>query len=112
MPGQAIFRQVDKYQTLCMVSSNLRRERRHDETRVQSQPRHQDRLLRLPPSPAGPAMRSVTAELARVISIMNPWVLTDPHQLARPVTGVRGHPGLWLTDLPSRLSPGGNAPRF
>jgi hypothetical protein len=40
------------------------------------------------------------------------WVLTDPHQLARPVTGVRGHPGLWLTDLPPRLSPGGNAPRF
>jgi hypothetical protein len=38
------------------------------------------------------------------------WVLTDPHQLAEPVTGVRGHPGLWLTDLPSGLSAGGNAP--
>ena len=37
------------------------------------------------------------------------WVLTDPHQLAEPVSGVRGHPGLWLTDLPSRLSAGGNA---
>ena len=38
------------------------------------------------------------------------WVLTDPRQLAEPVTGVRGHPGLWLTDLPSRLSADGNAP--
>ena len=38
------------------------------------------------------------------------WVLTDPHQLAEPVTGVRGHPGLWLIDLPPRLSTGGNAP--
>jgi hypothetical protein len=38
------------------------------------------------------------------------WVLTDPLQLAEPVTGVRGHPGLWLIDLPSRLSADGNAP--
>jgi hypothetical protein len=38
------------------------------------------------------------------------WVLTDPLRLAEPVTGVRGHPGLWLVDLPSRLSAGGNAP--
>jgi hypothetical protein len=28
------------------------------------------------------------------------------------VTGVRGHPGLWLIDLPPRLSTGGNAPRL
>ena len=40
------------------------------------------------------------------------WVLTDPRQLAEPVTGVRGHPGLWLIDLPPRLSTGGNAPRL
>jgi ASCH domain len=40
------------------------------------------------------------------------WILTDPRQLTRPVTGVRGHPGLWLIDLPPRLSTGGNAPRF
>jgi hypothetical protein len=39
------------------------------------------------------------------------WVLTDPRQLAEPVTGVRGHPGLWLIDLPPRLSAGRNAPR-
>jgi hypothetical protein len=39
------------------------------------------------------------------------WVLTDPHQLAEPVTGVHGHPGLWLIDLPPRLSTGRNAPR-
>jgi hypothetical protein len=32
------------------------------------------------------------------------WVLTDPRQLAEPVTGVRGHPGLWLIDLPPGLS--------
>ena len=32
-------------------------------------------------------------------------VLTDPHQLAKPVTGVRGHPGLWLIDLPQRFLP-------
>jgi hypothetical protein len=38
------------------------------------------------------------------------WVLTDPYQLTDPVTGVRGHPGLWLIDLPPRLSTGGNAP--
>jgi hypothetical protein len=38
------------------------------------------------------------------------WVLTDPRQLAEPVTGVRGHLGLWLMDLPPRLSTGGNAP--
>jgi ASCH domain len=35
------------------------------------------------------------------------WALTDPHQLAKPVTGVRGHCGLWLVDLPPRLSAGG-----
>jgi hypothetical protein len=40
------------------------------------------------------------------------WMLADPQQLTRPVTGVRGHPGLWLIDLPPGLSPGGNAPRF
>ena len=40
------------------------------------------------------------------------WVLTDPHQLAGPVAGVRGHPGLWLIDLPPRLTAGGNAPRL
>jgi hypothetical protein len=39
------------------------------------------------------------------------WILTDPRQLARPVTWVHGHPGVWLTDLPPRLSTGGNAPR-
>ena len=38
------------------------------------------------------------------------WVLTNPVRLARPVTGVHGHPGLWLIDLPPRLSTGGNAP--
>jgi len=37
------------------------------------------------------------------------WVLTDPHRLTEPVTGVRGHPGLWLIDLPLRLSSGRNA---
>ena len=37
------------------------------------------------------------------------WVLTDPHQLAEPVAGVRGHPGLWLIDLPPGLSASGNA---
>ena len=37
------------------------------------------------------------------------WVLTDPHQLAEPVAGVRGHPGLWLIDLPPGLSAGGIA---
>ena len=40
------------------------------------------------------------------------WVLTDPHQLAQPMTGVRGHPGLWLIDLPPALSTGGNAARL
>jgi hypothetical protein len=39
------------------------------------------------------------------------WVVTDPYQLARPVTGVRGHPGLWLIDLPPGLSADRNAPR-
>ena len=39
------------------------------------------------------------------------WILTNPYQLAEPVTGVRGHPGLWLIDLPPRLSTGRNAPR-
>jgi ASCH domain len=38
------------------------------------------------------------------------WILTDPHQLTRPVTGVREHPGLWFIDLPPRLSTGRNAP--
>jgi hypothetical protein len=38
------------------------------------------------------------------------WVLTDPYQLTRPVTGVHGHPGLWLIDLPPRLATGRNAP--
>ena len=38
------------------------------------------------------------------------WMLTDPHQLAEPVTGVHGHPGLWLIDLPPRLSAGGSVP--
>ena len=27
------------------------------------------------------------------------WVLTDPVELAEPLTGIRGHPGLWLMDL-------------
>ena len=40
------------------------------------------------------------------------WVLTDPHQLAKPVTEVRGHCGLWLVDLPPRLSAGGKRPRL
>jgi hypothetical protein len=40
------------------------------------------------------------------------WVLTNPRQLAEPVTGVHGHPGLWLMDLPPRLTAGGNGPRF
>ena len=40
------------------------------------------------------------------------WVLTDPHQLTEPVTGVHGHPGLWLIDLPPRLPPGRRAPRL
>jgi hypothetical protein len=40
------------------------------------------------------------------------WTLADPRQLARPVAGVRGHPGLWLIDLPPGLSAGGNAPRL
>jgi len=30
-------------------------------------------------------------------------MLTDPHQLAEPLTGVRGHPGIWLLDLPPWL---------
>jgi hypothetical protein len=40
------------------------------------------------------------------------WVLTNPHQLTKPVTGVGGHPGLWLSDLPPRLSTGRNARRL
>src|SRR5215470_7131673 len=28
------------------------------------------------------------------------WVLTDPVELAEPLTGVRGQPGIWLIDLP------------
>ena len=39
------------------------------------------------------------------------WVLADPHRLAQPVTGIRGHPGLWLIDLPPRLRPGPGAGR-
>ena len=39
------------------------------------------------------------------------WILTGPYELAEPVTGVHGHPGLWLIDLPPRLSTGRNAPR-
>ena len=31
-------------------------------------------------------------------------MLASPYQLAEPVTGVQGHPGLWLIDLPPRLS--------
>ena len=38
--------------------------------------------------------------------------MTDPHHLAEPVTGVHGHPGLWLIDLPPRLSTDRNAPRL
>jgi hypothetical protein len=38
------------------------------------------------------------------------WVLTEPRQLAEPVTGVHGHPGLWLIDLPPRLSASRNFP--
>ena len=38
------------------------------------------------------------------------WILTDPYQLAEPITGVHGHPGLWLIDLPPRLSAGRNTP--
>ena len=38
------------------------------------------------------------------------WVLTDPHQLAKPVTGVHGHPGLWLMDLPSSFRPARTPP--
>jgi hypothetical protein len=34
------------------------------------------------------------------------WILTDPHQLTKPETGVHGHPGLWLIDLAPRLSTG------
>ena len=40
------------------------------------------------------------------------WLLTDPHQLIKPVIGVRGHPGLWLIDLPPSLSSGRSAPRL
>jgi len=32
-----------------------------------------------------------------------------PSPFTEPVTGVRGHPGLWLVDLPPRLSSGRNA---
>jgi hypothetical protein len=32
------------------------------------------------------------------------WILTDPVQLAQPLTGVRGHPGIWLADLPPGLA--------
>ena len=50
--------------------------------------------------------RPVTAEPARVISVTHPWAWRI---VTEPVTGVRGHPGLWLIDLPPRLSSGGNA---
>jgi hypothetical protein len=40
------------------------------------------------------------------------WVLTNPYQLAKPVTGVHGHPGLWLMDLPPGLSTSGNVTRM
>ena len=33
------------------------------------------------------------------------WMLASPHQPTEPVTGVQGHPGLWLIDLPPRLRP-------
>jgi hypothetical protein len=39
------------------------------------------------------------------------WILTDPFQLTEPLTGVHGHAGLWLIDLPPRLVAGRNAPR-
>lgn len=39
------------------------------------------------------------------------WVLTSPHQLAKPVTAVHGHPGLWLIDLPPGLPASENTPR-
>jgi len=206
-PRPALLRQIDKYQTLCMVSSKRSREERRDETTAQSQPRRHDRHPR-PRRPAGRTLRRrpvllrpsghvrrqippragrrscerpVTAEPARVISVPNPWawrivtglqvvverpwkpswrgllwihtskdrdlsapaelwprggqlvssaiighvtlanvegrpgawrwVLTDPHQLAEPVTRVHGHAGLWLIDLPPRLSAARNAPR-
>ena len=32
------------------------------------------------------------------------WMLASPYRLAEPVTGVHGHPGLWLIDLPPRVS--------
>jgi hypothetical protein len=38
------------------------------------------------------------------------WMLASPHQLTEPVTGVQGHPGLWLIDLPPGLSTSANAP--
>jgi hypothetical protein len=38
------------------------------------------------------------------------WMLASPHQLAEPATGVHGHPGLWLIDLPPRLSTSENTP--
>jgi ASCH domain len=31
------------------------------------------------------------------------WILTDPLQLAEPLTGVRGFAGIWLYDLPPGL---------
>ena len=31
------------------------------------------------------------------------WILTDPVALAEPLAAVRGHPGLWLLDLPPGL---------
>jgi hypothetical protein len=40
------------------------------------------------------------------------WMLTNPQQLTRPVTGVRGHPGLWLIDLPQGFLPAGTPPGF
>ena len=38
------------------------------------------------------------------------WMLASTHQLAEPVTGVHGHPGLRLIDLPPRLSTSENIP--
>jgi hypothetical protein len=38
MSGPAVFRQVDKYQTLCMVSSKPRREERHVKRRPRASP--------------------------------------------------------------------------
>ena len=46
------------------------------------------------------------ATLADVEGRPGAWrrVLTDPHQLAGPVTGARRHPGRWLIDWPPKDS--------